>query len=79
MPEAPVNEDNFPSAFEDKIWLSGKRTIMQPESKPHAVNEASHEEFWLRVSALDERHPYASLLRRERVVSLSHCGLLDLR
>lgn len=42
VPEASVDEDDFLSGPEDKVWLSGQVFGVEPVTVAHAVNEGSH-------------------------------------
>jgi hypothetical protein len=67
MPEAPVNEYDFPQARENQIRVPGQLSPVQPVSETHAMHKASDCHLRLRVLGPDTPHQLASLGGRQCV------------
>lgn len=61
MPEAAVDEYDFPSSREDKIGTAGQISPMQPVPVPHAMHQAAHDHFGLCILVPNAAHALASL------------------
>ena len=61
MPEATVNEYHLAAAWEYKIRLAGKISIVKTVSEPKGVNKMPDRQFRLRVLAADLAHAFGAL------------------
>ena len=64
VPEAAVDEDDFPAAGKDEIRLARQVLAVQPEAVAHAVDEAADQQLDLAVLGADAAHQLAALLLR---------------
>jgi len=56
VPEASMNENRFPFARKDEVWLSGKVSAMQPISIAEAMQEAANSHFGAGIAAAHAFH-----------------------
>jgi ribosomal protein L12E/L44/L45/RPP1/RPP2 len=51
-----MDEDRFPSAGKDEVWLSGEVSAMQPVSIAEAMQEAANSQFGAGIAAAHAFH-----------------------
>ena len=71
VPEAPVYEDDFLAFREDEIRSPRESVNVQSVAISHSMNEASDDEFWRGIFALDAAH----VLATRRCGKAIHCRL----
>lgn len=67
VPETAVDKNHLPAASENKVGITGQVFLVQPVSKPKAINEFSQTQLWFCVGASDSTHVFRSPGRIDRV------------
>jgi hypothetical protein len=67
MPKTPMHENNTAQARKYDIRSTWKIAAMKPESEPHRVSLAAHNEFRLRILTAHSRHHAATRLWRNGI------------
>jgi hypothetical protein len=56
VPEATVNEHDFPETAEDEVGLSGELVVMKAESETETMSDSSNGHLWFHSLAANGAH-----------------------